>query len=80
MVPELLLITVLGISLFTDLRYKKIFNIVLAPAALLALGYHLYNGGPAELWWSVKGMLLGMALLFIPFVLRGMGEIGRAHV
>lgn len=73
MALNILLLIVLIICLYTDLRYKKIYNIVLFPAALLALGYHLYTGGPAELWWSIKGLLLGMALLFIPFALGGMG-------
>lgn len=73
MAMDILLIIVLTICLFTDLRYKKIYNVILVPTALLALGYHLYSGGSAELWWSIKGLLLGMALLFIPFVLGGMG-------
>lgn len=73
MAIDILLLTVTAISLYTDLRYNKIYNGVVLPATGLALAYHLYAGGPPELWWSVKGLLLGMGLLIIPFALGGMG-------
>lgn len=68
-----LLCIVLIISVYTDLRYKKIYNWLLIPATLLALAFHLYQGGTGQLWWAVKGLLLGIGLLFIPFALGGMG-------
>lgn len=70
---DMLLLTVIVISFYTDLRYKKIYNWIVIPATILALSYHTYTGGPWELWWSIKGLFLGMALLFIPFALGGMG-------
>lgn len=73
MALNILLVIVLIVCLYTDLRHKKIYNIVLVPATLIVLSYHLYNGGLPDLCWSIKGLLLGMALLFIPFVLRGIG-------
>lgn len=73
MAMDMLLLTVIVISLYTDLRYKKIYNWIVIPATILALSYHTYTGGPWELWWSIKGLFLGMALLFIPFAMGGMG-------
>ncbi|MCL5779835.1 MAG: prepilin peptidase [Firmicutes bacterium] len=73
MLPDLVLVLVVGISLYTDLRYKKIYNIVLFPAFVLALLYSLTSGGLTGLLFSIKGATLGLALLLIPFMLGGMG-------
>jgi prepilin peptidase CpaA len=73
MVLNVLLFTVITISLYTDLRYNIIPNWLLIPAAFIALIYQLLNGGAPELWISIKGMLLGLGLLLIPFILGGMG-------
>lgn len=73
MVLDYILIAVLVVCLYTDIRQRKIFNIVLVPAAVLALGGNLYYGGMEGGLTSIKGLLLGMALLFIPFMLGGMG-------
>jgi len=73
MAPEILLLTVLSICLYTDLRYKKIYNIVIFPGIIIALVYHFAMGGIPELWFGIKGFLLGMVLLLIPFALGGMG-------
>nr|WP_204618560.1 A24 family peptidase [Desulforadius tongensis] len=67
------LTAVLVICLYTDIRYKKIYNIVLLPALVLALAGNLYLGGFDGGFTSIKGFLLGMGLLFIPFILGGMG-------
>jgi len=59
--------------LCTDLAKRKIYNFVLLPAVILALGYHLYAGGLSELFFSLEGLSLGLALLFIPYLMGGMG-------
>jgi len=73
MALEILLLAVISICFYTDLRYKKIYNWIILPGTIMALAFQLLSGGPAELWFSIKGFLLGMALLIIPFTLGGMG-------
>lgn len=73
MVKEALLLIILIICLYTDLKYKKIYNIVLVPAAVFALAINIYLGGLGGVVESLKGMLLGMALLFFPFLHGGIG-------
>jgi len=70
---DIILITVLAICLYTDIRQQKIYNAVLLPALILALTINFYLGGADGLLESGKGLLLGLALLIIPFALGGMG-------
>ena len=73
MVTDLLLSVVLLACLYTDIRYKRIYNIITFPAAVVAIIANLYlhglNGGIE----SIKGLVFGMGLLFIPFVMGGIG-------
>lgn len=59
--------------LCTDLAKRKIYNSVLLPAVLLAFGYHLYAGGLPEVFLSLEGLSLGLALLIIPYLMGGIG-------
>ena len=43
------------------------------PVILLALLIHLNQAATAGLWFWASGLLLGMGLLMIPFLLGGMG-------
>jgi prepilin peptidase CpaA len=61
------------VSLITDLRYQRIPNVVTLPTMLLALSYHTLTSGWTGLMISMTGLLLGMALLFIPYIMGGMG-------
>ena len=67
------LILVLIICAFTDLIYRKIYNVVLMPALLFALVYNAYHGGWAGLWQSVLGLLVGLLILILPFAKGGIG-------
>jgi prepilin peptidase CpaA len=53
------------ISVYTDIRYRKIYNGVTTTFAVLGLGLNIYLRG----WWgvvfSVEGVLLGLALFFL---------------
>lgn len=73
MIADVILFVVLLISVYTDLRFQKIYNGVLFPAALLSLAIHLVNNGLAGLIYSFKGLILGLGLFFIPFILGGLG-------
>lgn len=61
------------VSFYTDLVRKKIYNNVLLPAVILALGYHFYTGGPAGIIFSIQGLALGLALLFLFYTAGGIG-------
>ncbi|AEF94052.1 peptidase A24A prepilin type IV [Desulfotomaculum nigrificans CO-1-SRB] len=73
MTPDIAIGAIVTICLYTDLRYRKIFNLVLLPAFLLALVFNLSTGGIGGLLFSLTGALLGLSLLLIPFMLGGMG-------
>lgn len=61
------------VCIYTDLRWGRIYNMVLGPAILVGLGYHLYAGGLQGLWFSIQGLGLGLVLLLLPFMLNGVG-------
>jgi len=73
MLADILLFTTLMICLYTDIRYKKIYNAVTFPAIVVAVVLNLYLYGLEGSMESIKGLLTGMALLFIPFAMGGMG-------
>lgn len=56
-----------------DLRSWRIPNAVTFTAALAGLAYNGYMTGVAGLEMSGLGLLVGLGLLFIPFVLGGLG-------
>ncbi len=70
---DYLLIFLISVCVYTDISKNRIYNIVLLPFVFAALLTSLYIGGVSQLLWNVKGLLLGLALLFIPFALGGMG-------
>ncbi len=70
---DALLAVVLVICAITDLLSRKIYNLVLLPALLFAIGYNWYQGGWLGLGQSLLGMLVGLLILIIPFAKGGMG-------
>ncbi|RST70324.1 prepilin peptidase [Siminovitchia acidinfaciens] len=64
---------ILIISVITDLRSRKILNIVTLPAILVALIYHTFTPGLDGFLFSGKGFLVGLGLLLIPFLMKGIG-------
>lgn len=72
MIDVILVITTL-VCLYTDLRYKKIYNAVLIPALVIGFMANIFTYGISGGICSLKGLLLGLSLLFIPFALGGMG-------
>ncbi len=71
--PDLLLVGTLLVCCYIDLRRQKIYNAVLLPAVLAAFAISYLNGGAAGCLDSLKGLLVGMALLFLPFAVGGIG-------
>lgn len=70
---DLINLGILSISLYSDCRYRRIYNWVVLPAMLLGLLVHTGQNGLIGLRNSGEGLLLGLGLLLIPFLLGGMG-------
>jgi prepilin peptidase CpaA len=71
-----MLITTVAVSViavFTDLRSRRIPNALTFPVITLGLVYHLTMGGPTMLLKSAEGMMLGLGLFMIPYLMGGMG-------
>ncbi|CAH2714469.1 hypothetical protein BACCIP111895_01632 [Neobacillus rhizosphaerae] len=73
MISNFVLITALLISLITDIKKRKILNIVTIPAILFGFIYYTTYQGLEGFLFSGKGFLLGLSLLLIPYLLGGMG-------
>ncbi|MEI2664713.1 A24 family peptidase [Rossellomorea sp. LJF3] len=63
----------LGISLITDIKNRKILNIVTFPTILFGLLFHSITQGWDGFFFSGAGLLVGIGTLLIPFLLGGMG-------
>lgn len=70
---DVILLIVLLICLYTDLTSRKIYNFVLLPTFVAAFVFHFISGGLLQGWWSLQGLILGIALLVIPFTMGGIG-------
>ena len=65
--------TLLALACVTDLRTRRIPNVLTFSASAGAVLFHLATGGWQAAGWSIVGLFVG-ALLFLPmFALRGMG-------
>ncbi|MEH7374830.1 A24 family peptidase [Neobacillus drentensis] len=73
MTINFVLITALLISLITDIKKRKILNIVTLPAILFGFIYYTVFQGLEGFLFSGRGFLLGLSLLLIPYLLGGMG-------
>ena len=61
------------VACITDLKTRRIPNVLTFGAAGVAIGAHAAASGVAGLSSSVSGWLLGIALFFPFFALRGLG-------
>lgn len=68
-----ILIIVLVICLYTDLRKRKIYNMVVFPAAALGIILNSAQHGLSGLKFSAAGLGLGVLIFIVPFALGGMG-------
>jgi prepilin peptidase CpaA len=68
-----LLLTLLLLTLYFDLIQKRIPNFLTFPVMLWGLVANTIMGGGAGFLFGLYGLLLGLALFFIPFILGGMG-------
>lgn len=72
-VNEVALGLTLVIAVFTDWRKHRIYNKLLVPAFFVALLIHTFQGGALGLTNSLLGAIVGFALLFLPYLMGGMG-------
>jgi prepilin peptidase CpaA len=72
-----ILIIFLGVILFVavtiDLRTQRIPNLLTFPAVALTLIYYSVTNGLNGFLFSAVGLLLGISLFIIPYLLGGMG-------
>ncbi|WML59144.1 prepilin peptidase [Neobacillus sp. PS2-9] len=73
MITKIILLAILLISFYTDVKSRKILNIVTLPAILFAFVYYLSFQGLDGFLFSGKGFLVGLGLLILPYMLGGMG-------
>lgn len=74
---DAVLLVVLAVCAWTDLNSGKILNKVTFPAMGLGLALNLLFGGLHGLLFALAGMILGIALQWVPFMLRfaGAGDV-----
>ncbi|WP_312468865.1 prepilin peptidase [Neobacillus sp.] len=70
---SIILIIVLFICLITDIKKRKIFNVVTLPTIVFGFAYNISNKGMEGILFSGKGFLIGLGVLLIPYLLGGMG-------
>jgi prepilin peptidase CpaA len=66
-------VVVVIVACFTDMKSRRIPNVLTFGAAAGAMGYSLAAGGPAAMGWSFVGWLVGVAMFFPLFALGGIG-------
>ncbi len=62
-----------GCSHGLDVRYRKIPNILTFPAMLSGMAYYTITNGGAGLLFSLGGLVTGLAILLILFLMGAMG-------
>lgn len=70
---NVLLILLLFICVITDIRKRKIYNVVLFPFLLVSLVIHVTTTGLTGLAAALLGTAVGFGILLIPYLLGGMG-------
>ena len=68
-----LVVLISVVACVTDLRSRRIPNVLTLGGALAALVYHATSGGVVGLLIASSGWIVGLALFFLPYALGGMG-------
>ena len=69
----IVLSSVLMLAVITDIRTRKIPNILTFPTMIVGLTYHSLTASWKGLIYSVEGLALGIVLFLIPYIMGGMG-------
>lgn len=70
---NIVLVIILFVCLVTDIKYRKILNVVTLPTIVFGLIYNIIAMGFEGFAFSGIGLLVGLGLLIIPYLLGGMG-------
>ncbi|MEJ2070992.1 MAG: prepilin peptidase [Syntrophobacterales bacterium] len=74
---DILLCIILGmglcIAVLSDLRFKRIPNLLTYPLMAAALAVHFITHGLGGLAFGAEGLGLGIALFLLPYLMGGMG-------
>lgn len=70
---SLLLLTLLSIAAYTDLRWQRIPNWLTIPAAVFGIAVHTVFSGLEGLIFSITGIATGVGLLVVFYIIQGMG-------
>jgi len=68
-----LLVLILAISVYFDVRNRRIPNLLTFPAALAGIALHTFNSGIHGFSFSITGLILGLAVLLPFYAMGGMG-------
>jgi prepilin peptidase CpaA len=68
-----LTIIVVLIAIYTDLRWRKIFNRLTFPAAIIGLLLHIVDSGWDGFLFCLIGLTVGLVIFIVPFVFGRMG-------
>lgn len=73
MIINIVLCSTLIISFITDIKNRRILNIITFPSIIFGFIYHTVVHGWEGFLFSGGGFLVGLSLLLIPYLLGGMG-------
>jgi prepilin peptidase CpaA len=73
MLLNILLILVLAICFYTDLKVQKIYNKIVFPALAITIVLQITFYGFSGLKLSLQGFFIGFCVLLIPYLLGGIG-------
>ena len=65
--------TGMAFAVASDLKSRKIPNLITFPLMVYGLIYHAVNSGISGLGYSFVGILVGIAIFIIPYIFGGMG-------
>jgi prepilin peptidase CpaA len=70
---QVLILVVVAIAVVTDIRRRRIYNVLTFPAMAVGIVLNTVLNGGAGLLFAVTGLLLGAAIFFIPVAAGGRG-------
>lgn len=70
---DIFLFAIVFICMYTDIRFKKIYNHFTFSGIILGVGFNFLYGGVPGIKSSLLGLLVGGLLLFIFYLAGGMG-------
>ena len=69
----IVLSSILIVAAIIDIRIQKIPNILTFPTMIVGLTYHSVANGWSGLIFSSEGLIIGIAIFLIPYLMGGMG-------